>query len=178
MPSSPKDASASTDAGGRPRLPQAIAHRGYSAAAPENTLSAFRRAVGAGAHALETDLRLSRDGVVVLAHDPSLRRTFGEKALVRDRDWAHLAALRTLRAPGEPMARLVDLLHLLNGDGDGDDDDDEAAEGAQRVWVMLDVKVRGSPLSVQLLCSVCGYVLRCGVRHWEEARKKARGVAC
>ena len=97
--------------------------------APENTLEAFRRAVAAGAHALETDLRLSRDGVVVLMHDPSLRRTFGDKALVRDREWAQLAALRTLRAPHEPMARLVDFLHFLNGDG------------MQDVWVMLDIKV-------------------------------------
>ena len=97
--------------------------------APENTLEAFRRAVSAGAHALETDLRLSRDGVVVLMHDPSLRRTFGEKALVCDCDWARLAALRTLRAPHEPMARLTDLLDLLNGDG------------MERIWVMLDIKV-------------------------------------
>lgn len=52
----------------RHRLPQAIAHRGYSAVAPENTMEAFRRAVDAGAHAIETDLRLSRDGVVVLMH--------------------------------------------------------------------------------------------------------------
>ena len=143
IPPSPKDASASADMAGRPRLPQAIAHRGYSAVAPENTISAFRRAVLAGAHALETDLRLSRDGVVVLAHDPSLRRTFGENALVRDRDWAHLATLHTLRAPGESMARLVDLLDFLN----------DADERADRIWVMLDVKVRGDPsfLSVQFL---------------------------
>ncbi|KAG6035308.1 hypothetical protein E4U41_006139, partial [Claviceps citrina] len=50
------------------RLPQAIAHRGYKALWPENTISAFRAAVSAGAHALETDVRLTRDGVAVLSH--------------------------------------------------------------------------------------------------------------
>jgi glycerophosphoryl diester phosphodiesterase len=50
------------------RLPQAIAHRGYTSAYPENTLAAFRGAVDIGAHAVETDLHLSKDGVVVLSH--------------------------------------------------------------------------------------------------------------
>ncbi|RYO83122.1 hypothetical protein DL766_004456 [Monosporascus sp. MC13-8B] len=110
------------------RLPQAIAHRGYSAVAPENTIEAFRRAVKAGAHALETDLRLSRDGVVVLMHDASLKRTFGEDSKVRDHDWSYLSRLRTLRKPRQPMARLVDLLEYLN------------EPGLEHVWVMLDIK--------------------------------------
>lgn len=49
-------------------LPQAIAHRGYKAAYPENTMGAFRGAVEVGAHAIETDLHLSKDGVVVISH--------------------------------------------------------------------------------------------------------------
>ncbi|KAB8290251.1 hypothetical protein EYC80_011117 [Monilinia laxa] len=55
-------------------LPQAIAHRGYKAANPENTMGAFRGAVEVGAHAIETDLHISKDGVVVISHDPSLKR--------------------------------------------------------------------------------------------------------
>jgi hypothetical protein len=50
------------------RIPQAIAHRGYKAAFPENTMAAFVGAVKVGAHALETDLHLTKDGVVVLSH--------------------------------------------------------------------------------------------------------------
>lgn len=50
------------------RIPQAIAHRGYKAAFPENTMSAFKGAVAIGAQALETDVHLSKDGVVVLSH--------------------------------------------------------------------------------------------------------------
>ena len=49
-------------------LPQTIAHRGYKKKYPENTMSAFTAAVGAGCHAIETDMHLSRDGVVVISH--------------------------------------------------------------------------------------------------------------
>lgn len=49
-------------------FPQAVAHRGYKASFPENTMGAFRGAVEVGAHAIETDVHLSKDGVVVIAH--------------------------------------------------------------------------------------------------------------
>ncbi len=45
-----------------------IAHRGYKVNYPENTIRAFEEAVEAGAHALETDLHLTKEGVVVLSH--------------------------------------------------------------------------------------------------------------
>ena len=61
--------SAAESGSGKPQqLPQNIGHRGYKAAFPENSMAAFHGAVVAGAHALETDLHLSRDGVVVLSH--------------------------------------------------------------------------------------------------------------
>ena len=50
------------------KLPQTIAHRGYKAKHPENTMGAFRGAVKAGAHAIETDVHLTKDDVVVLSH--------------------------------------------------------------------------------------------------------------
>ena len=49
-------------------LPQTIAHRGYKAEHPENTMRAFRGAVKAGAHAIETDIHLTKDDAVVLSH--------------------------------------------------------------------------------------------------------------
>lgn len=52
-----------------------IGHRGASALAPENTLAAFRRAIEDGADGVEFDVRLSRDGVPVVIHDATLRRT-------------------------------------------------------------------------------------------------------
>ena len=55
--------------------PLIIAHRGASAHAPENTLSAFRMAVDAGADGIEFDVQLAKDGVPVVIHDPRLDRT-------------------------------------------------------------------------------------------------------
>ncbi len=52
-----------------------IAHRGASGSAPENTLPAFELAVRQGADAIELDVRLTRDGVPVVLHDPILDRT-------------------------------------------------------------------------------------------------------
>lgn len=55
--------------------PLIVAHRGASALAPENTLAAFRRAVDDGADGIEFDVRLAKDGVAVVFHDPTLNRT-------------------------------------------------------------------------------------------------------
>ena len=63
-------------------MPLIIAHRGDSAHAPENTLAAFRRAVEAGADGIEFDVRLTKDGEVVVFHDSSLNRIAGRKTKV------------------------------------------------------------------------------------------------
>jgi glycerophosphoryl diester phosphodiesterase len=55
--------------------PEIIAHRGYSARAPENTLAALQLALERGAPALEFDIRATRDGVPVVFHDETLERT-------------------------------------------------------------------------------------------------------
>lgn len=63
-------------------MPLIIAHRGDSVHAPENTLAAFRRAVEAGADGIEFDVRLTKDGEVVVFHDPSLNRIAGRKGKI------------------------------------------------------------------------------------------------
>jgi glycerophosphoryl diester phosphodiesterase len=55
--------------------PLVIAHRGYSAFAPENTLAAFRLGNAAGADMVELDYHHSRDGVPIVIHDGTLDRT-------------------------------------------------------------------------------------------------------
>jgi glycerophosphoryl diester phosphodiesterase len=55
--------------------PLIIGHRGASALAPENTLAAFKRALIDGAAGVELDVRLAGDGVPVVIHDATLRRT-------------------------------------------------------------------------------------------------------
>ena len=66
------------------REPLIIGHRGASAFAPENTLTAFIAAVLQGADGIEFDVRLSGDGVPVIIHDDTLYRTHGLRRRVAD----------------------------------------------------------------------------------------------
>ena len=75
-----------------PQLEQ-IAHRGFSAIAPENTLIAFEAARRAGADSLEFDLRLSHDGVPVVIHDATLDRTTGTPGRVYNTTWQKMQVL-------------------------------------------------------------------------------------
>jgi glycerophosphoryl diester phosphodiesterase len=75
------------------RNPWIIAHRGASGHAPENTLSAFQRAVELGARFIETDLHLTRDARFVAIHDATLERTTNGHGPVKDRTLAELREL-------------------------------------------------------------------------------------
>jgi glycerophosphoryl diester phosphodiesterase len=55
--------------------PLILGHRGASALAPENTIAAFSRAISQGADGIEFDVRLSLDGIPVVIHDATLKRT-------------------------------------------------------------------------------------------------------
>lgn len=63
------------DAETRGYIPLIIGHRGASAVAPENTLAAFQHAFVDGADGIEFDVQLALDGVAVVIHDTTLRRT-------------------------------------------------------------------------------------------------------
>jgi glycerophosphoryl diester phosphodiesterase len=63
---------------------EVIAHRGASHAAPENTLASLRLAWEEGAPTAEVDVRLTRDGQIVLMHDEHLKRTAGHSARVAE----------------------------------------------------------------------------------------------
>jgi glycerophosphoryl diester phosphodiesterase len=80
-----------------------FAHRGGARLAPENTLAAFDRGVGSGADGLELDVRLSRDGVVVVHHDATLERTTNARGALADLtadELARLDAAYWFDAPG------------------------------------------------------------------------------
>lgn len=73
--------------------PWLVAHRGGSLLAPENTLVAFANAEALGAVALETDVRLSRDGEVMVFHDEETRRITGVPGTIEGRTRAEIEAL-------------------------------------------------------------------------------------
>ncbi|MCJ7824791.1 MAG: hypothetical protein MUP44_07820, partial [Anaerolineales bacterium] len=73
--------------------PLVIAHRGASAIAPENTLSAFRKAEELGADAIEFDVKLSRDGVPIILHDMTLERTTDGEGEVKNLTFTELQRL-------------------------------------------------------------------------------------
>jgi glycerophosphoryl diester phosphodiesterase len=62
-----------------------VAHRGASAYAPEHTLAAYRLALEQGADFVEQDLAVTRDGVLICLHDPSLERTTNVEELFPSR---------------------------------------------------------------------------------------------
>lgn len=103
-----------------------VAHRGASGHAPENTLTAVRHAVEAGADMVEVDVQRTRDGALVLMHDTTLHRTtdarrvFPRRAPWRVADFTYdeLARLdagswKAKHHGGEPVPRLEELLDLL-----------------------------------------------------------------
>ncbi|RXT14919.1 glycerophosphodiester phosphodiesterase [Ammoniphilus sp. CFH 90114] len=63
--------------------PKIFAHRGASHIYPENTMPAFKEAIRRGAHGLELDVQLSKDGHPVVIHDESLNRTTNGTGLVK-----------------------------------------------------------------------------------------------
>ena len=74
-------------------IPQIIGHRGACAYAPENTLASIRKAAAQGARWVEFDVRLTREGDLVLMHDEDVKRTTNGKGRVLDLAPAELGAL-------------------------------------------------------------------------------------
>ena len=95
-------------------LPLVIAHRGASAAYPEHSRSAYEKALADGADGLECDVRLSRDGQLVLIHDRTLDRTSDQRGPVSQRS---LAQLRGVDFGGEGIFTLDELIELAQAAG-------------------------------------------------------------
>ena len=73
--------------------PRVFGHRGAAGLAPENTIPSFALALALGADVLELDVHASRDGVIVVVHDPTLERTTDGSGLVREYSWRELQDL-------------------------------------------------------------------------------------
>ena len=73
--------------------PLVVAHRGSSEEFAEHTLDAYERAIADGADALECDVRLTRDGVLVCVHDRKVNRTSDGRGVVSTLELAELSEL-------------------------------------------------------------------------------------
>ena len=94
-----------------------IAHRGWSAKYPENTLKAFDEALQLGVTGCECDVHLSKDGVPYLMHDHSFARTTGHSAGSDELTMAEIATLdaghrKDPAFAGEPVPTLEAALQL------------------------------------------------------------------
>ena len=109
-----------TVAGRRPLL---VAHRGGAGLWAENSLLAYRQALGLGVDLVECDVHLSKDGEVAVIHDPILDRTTEGRGKVRDRTMADLRRTRLKDRDGaiteEHVASLDDLAALIRGSSAG-----------------------------------------------------------
>jgi glycerophosphoryl diester phosphodiesterase len=102
-------------------MPLRIGHRGAAGYEQENTLKSFRRAIEIGVDYIETDLRQTADGVIVLNHDPWIKDSRGNRCEVKS------STLAALRSDSEVIATLDDVLDVARG-----------ATG-----LMLEIKVEG-----------------------------------
>ena len=67
-----------------------VAHRGDYPDVPEGSMAAYRNAVERGSEIVKLDVRKSKDGVIVLSHDPSFERTMGWNANISDVTWEEI----------------------------------------------------------------------------------------
>lgn len=111
---------------------QVIAHRGSSAAAPENTIAAIEQAIADGADAIELDVQELADGTLAILHDLNLQRVAGVDRPSHSLTAADLAELDVGRwfSPAFAAARIPTLAQVLAQVGD-------------RVALNLELKVHG-----------------------------------
>lgn len=102
------------------RAPVGVAHRGASRYAPENTLAAIRLALEHGVAAVECDVQRTRDGHLVVLHDPTVDRTTDGRGAVAELTLGQLQRLDAGRwfgpqYAGEKIPLLEEVLQLVRG---------------------------------------------------------------
>ncbi|TDC46898.1 glycerophosphodiester phosphodiesterase [Jiangella ureilytica] len=100
--------------------PAVVAHRGYSAVAPENTLAAVESALRSGADYVEVDVASSADGVPIILHDNTLDRTTDGTGALPSVTSDYIEGLDagtwfSTAFSGQPVPTLLDVLALVKG---------------------------------------------------------------
>jgi glycerophosphoryl diester phosphodiesterase len=90
-----------------------IGHRGFAAAYPENTLLSFSKAIETGADYVELDVHSSSDGILVVCHDGSTKRTGSAEYIISQTSFDQLRTLDM--GKGEKMPTLQEVFDLCKG---------------------------------------------------------------
>ena len=116
--------------------PLAIAHRGACDYAPENTLKAFGIAADLCAELWELDIRMSADGVCVVAHDDNLTRVAGRGLRVSEANWNEISSLQL--PEGQHISKLQDVIKLAQKRGCGLYIEIKAEGAGMAAWKLLE----------------------------------------
>ncbi|SDD82321.1 glycerophosphoryl diester phosphodiesterase [Paenibacillus sp. UNCCL117] len=92
---------------------EGLAHRGYPKKYPENTVTSFQAALDLSYSILELDVNMTKDGIPVVIHDPTLDRTTDGKGPVKDYTWEELQ--RFDAGSGQRIPLLEEILLLAKG---------------------------------------------------------------
>ena len=120
------------------------AHRGWKAKYPENTLEAFSAALALGVDQLETDVRVTKDGALVLVHDATVDRTTNGSGKVCDFTLAELKQLQT--EGGCQIPTFEELMDLV--------------KDHPTITLDIELKEYPTPSREELAYSVCDRVLQ------------------
>jgi glycerophosphoryl diester phosphodiesterase len=88
---------------------QIVGHRGARGLAPENTIAGFKTAIASGVDAIECDVRITKDGVAVLHHDPAIGLAGKAALVIADTN------LSTLRNAAPDLATLEGAIRVIHG---------------------------------------------------------------
>lgn len=120
---------------GKQEKPLILGHRGFRGAYPENTLLAMRKGVEAGAAAIETDIQLAKDHVVVMCHDIDTGRCFNKNYEVENTPYnGVMDQIYTKDSYREKMPTLAETAKMFISD-----------PAFQNVRLMLDIKRSNRP---------------------------------
>jgi len=132
-----------------------IGHRGAAGHVLENTLGSIEKAIELGVDYVEIDLRLTRDGHVVVLHDATIDRTTNGHGRIKDLTLAQLRRIKTKN--GQYVPTLEEVLELTNG----------------QVGLMLELKIRGLAKPVTEIVERSGFsgpVIYASFHHKELSR--------
>ena len=116
-----------------------FAHRGGMLEYDENTLSAFEETFKRGIRGYEVDIRMTKDGFLVLFHDDNFKRIIGTEGSIEESTLAEIKKLRTKK--GNPIPSLEDFLNFL-----------KMKEG---LYVEFEMKTQKSYYNNQILAKYC-----------------------